>query len=63
MTDLKNSEKLALAILQARLGRVERGEMWGHDRPGPYTAEEKTEEVARIKARIAELARRELQPQ
>jgi hypothetical protein len=52
--DLSESLKQELATLKDRLARVERGEVWGSDHPGPYTPEEKAAEIARIKARIAE---------
>jgi hypothetical protein len=55
MVGSRDSERQLLAILKARLARVERGELWGPDRPGPYSADERTREIARIKARIAEL--------
>jgi hypothetical protein len=55
MVGMHDSEKQLLAILKARLARVERGEAWGPDRSGPNTADERTQEVARIQARIAEL--------
>jgi hypothetical protein len=42
-----------VAALKARLARVERGEVWGSDHPGPYTAEERAAEIARIKSLIA----------
>jgi hypothetical protein len=42
-----------LATLRDRLARVERGEVWGSDHPGPYTAEEKAAEIARTKSLIA----------
>jgi hypothetical protein len=41
-----------LAKYIAQLARVEKGEMWGKH-PGPYTAEEKAGEIARIKSLIA----------
>lgn len=44
-----------LAALRDRLARLERGEVWGGDHLGPYTADEKAAEIARIKSRIASL--------
>jgi hypothetical protein len=58
MVILLESEKRLLDMLKARLARVERGEMWGPDHPGPYTAKEIAREIARINARIAELWRK-----
>jgi len=58
MVILRESEKQLLDMLKARLARVERGEMWGLDHPGPYTAEETAREIARLNARIAELWRK-----
>jgi hypothetical protein len=55
MVALHESERQLLAILRARLARVERGEAWGPDRSGPNSADETTREIARIGARIAEL--------
>jgi hypothetical protein len=49
------TQKDNLAALRDRLARVERGEVWGSDHPGPYTAEEKAADIARIKSRIASL--------
>jgi hypothetical protein len=54
MVDFSSWQKRQLEIYRARLRRVEGGEVWGRDRPGPYTAEEKAAEIARIKALIAE---------
>jgi hypothetical protein len=53
------AQKDDLAALRDRLARVERGEVWGSDHPGPYTAEEKAVEIARIKLRIAGLGAEE----
>ena len=55
MVGLHESERQLLAILRARLARVERGEAWGPDHSGPNSADETTREIARIRARIAEL--------
>jgi hypothetical protein len=44
-----------LASLRDRLARVESGEVWGSDHPGPYTADERAAEIARLKLRIANL--------
>ncbi len=52
MIDLTDDQRQQLATFKDRLARVERGEVWGSDHPGPYTAEEKTREIARIKAII-----------
>jgi hypothetical protein len=51
----RTPSKNDLAALKVRLARVERGEVWGGDHPGPYTAEEKAAEIARIKSCIASL--------
>jgi len=48
-------QKDDLAALRDRLARVKRGEVWGNDHPGPYTAEQKAAEIARIESRIASL--------
>lgn len=55
MVDLSEYQKRQLAIYKDRLARVERGEVWGSDHPGPYTAEEKAREIARVKALIASI--------
>jgi hypothetical protein len=52
MIDLSASQKQHLATYKDRLVRVERGEVWGSDHPGPYTAEEKAQEIGRIKELI-----------
>jgi hypothetical protein len=44
-----------LAALRDRLARVKRGERFGSDHEGPYTAEQKAAEIARIKSLIASL--------
>jgi hypothetical protein len=44
-----------LDALKQRLARVQNGEVWGSDHPGPYTPEELTREIDRIKALIAVL--------
>jgi hypothetical protein len=41
MVNLSTAQKHQLATYRDRLSRVERGEVWGSDYPGPYTAEEK----------------------
>jgi hypothetical protein len=53
------TKKDDLADLRERLARVERGEVWGSDHPGPYTAEETAAEIAHIKSLIASLEARE----
>lgn len=53
MVDLSNHQQQQLAMYKDRLARVERGEVWGSDHSGPYTAEEKVREIAPIKALIA----------
>ena len=55
MVDLSTSQKELLATYKDRLARVERGEVWGSDHPGPYTANEKADEIARIKAVISKV--------
>lgn len=55
MVGLHESERQFLAILRARLARVERGEAWGPDRSASNSADETTREILRIGARIAEL--------
>ena len=55
MGDLTPSQKKQLATYKDRLPRVKRGEVWASDYPGPYTPEEKVAEIARLKARIAQL--------
>lgn len=52
MVDLNAAQQQHLATYKDRLARVERGEVWGSDHLGPYTPEEKAEEIARIKALI-----------
>jgi hypothetical protein len=49
------TQKDDLASLRDRLARVERGEVWGGDHPGSYTAQEKAAEIARITSLIANL--------
>ena len=44
-----------LDALKQRLARVQNGEVWGSDHPGPYTPEELAREIDRIKALIAAL--------
>jgi hypothetical protein len=53
MVDLLESEKYFLAKLKERLGRVQKGDVWDRDHPGPYTGDDKVQEIARIKALIA----------
>jgi hypothetical protein len=55
MVGLHDSERQLIAILRARLARVQRGEAWGPDEIGPYNATERMREVIRIKNRISEL--------
>jgi hypothetical protein len=55
MGDLTPSHKKRLATYKDRLPRVKRGEVWASDHPGRYTPEEKVAEIARLKARIAQL--------
>lgn len=55
MVDLSTSQAQLLKTYKDRLARVERGEVWGSDHPGPYTAEEKAKEIERIKALIASM--------
>ena len=55
MVDLTPSQKKQLATYKNRLASVKRGEVWASDHPGQYTPEEKAAEIARLKARIAEL--------
>lgn len=52
MTDFSAPHKQPLDILKERLVRVENGDVWGSDHPGPYTPEEKATEIERIKALI-----------
>jgi hypothetical protein len=54
---LHESERQMIAMLRARLNRVQRGEAWGPDQPGPYNATERMQEIIRIKNRISELER------
>jgi hypothetical protein len=62
MVDLSESLKEELATLRDRLARVERGELWGARSFEPYTPAEKAAEIARIKARIAEIEASEDRP-
>jgi hypothetical protein len=55
MIDLSKSQGQQLIIYRDRLARVERGEVWGSDHPGPYTAVERAAEIARIQSLILEL--------
>jgi hypothetical protein len=52
---LHESERQMIALLKARLGRVQRGEAWAPDQAGPYNATERMHEIIRIKNRISEL--------
>jgi hypothetical protein len=52
---LHDSERQLLAVLRARLGRVQRGEAWGPSEPGPYNATERMQEAIRIRNRISEI--------
>ena len=54
MVDLTASQKKQLATYKDRLARVKRGEVGASDHPGPDTPEEKTAEIARLKARQLE---------
>jgi hypothetical protein len=51
--DICGDQGRLLATYKERLSRVERGEVWGSDHPGPYTAEERATEIQRIRAAIA----------
>ncbi len=53
MVDLLESEKYFLAKLKERLARVQKGDAWDSDHPGPCTPDEKVQEIARIKALTA----------
>jgi hypothetical protein len=44
-----------LASLRDRLVRMKNGEVWGSDHPGPFTAEEKAVEIARLESLVASL--------
>jgi len=55
MVDFSAAQRQQLALYRDRLARVENGEVWGIDNPGPYSPEEKAQEIARIKTRIADL--------
>jgi hypothetical protein len=44
-----------LDSLRDRLVRVRNGEVWGNDHPGPFTAEEKAAEIARLESLVASL--------
>lgn len=48
-------QRRAIFEFEDRLARIKRGEVLGHDRPGPYTAEERAQEIARTEALIAGL--------
>ena len=52
---LHDSERQLIAILRARLARVQRGEAWGPEQAGPYNGTERMQEIIRIKNRISEL--------
>jgi hypothetical protein len=60
MIGLSPWQKRQLEMHRARLRRVQRGEMWGRDRPGPHSPEEKAAEIARIKALIAKAEKKGL---
>jgi hypothetical protein len=55
MVDLTEWQKEQIRIYRDRLGRVKRGDSWGSGRPGPYTPEETSAEIARIEGMIARL--------
>jgi hypothetical protein len=55
MVNLSGWQKQELAKYRDRLNRVERGEVWGSDHPGPCTADERAVEITRIKSLISEL--------
>jgi hypothetical protein len=55
MVDFSESQKQQLALYRERLRRVQHGEVWGSNHPGPYTPEEKATEIARITALIAKV--------
>lgn len=55
MKDLSASQKKAVASYKKRLAAIERGEVWSGGHPGPYTAQEKADEIARTKALIAKM--------
>ena len=52
MTDFSAPHKQPVDILKERLVRVENGDVWDSDHPGPYTPDEKAKEIERIKALI-----------
>jgi len=52
MIDFSVSQKQQIDILKEHLARVENGEVFASNHPGPYTDEEKTKEIGRIKAHI-----------
>jgi hypothetical protein len=53
MIDLNASQRQELKLYQDRLARIKKGEVWGGDHPGPYTDQEKAQEIARIETVIA----------
>jgi hypothetical protein len=55
MMDLSESQKKAIASYKRRLAAVERGDVWCNGHPGPYTAKEKADEIARFEALIAKV--------
>jgi hypothetical protein len=55
MFDTSASQKLSLAAYKKRLALAERGEIWIGGHPGPFTAQEKADEIAHLKAVIAEM--------
>jgi hypothetical protein len=55
MVGLHESERQLLALLRARLARVQHGEAWAPDGTGPHNTTERMREIIRIKNRISEL--------
>ena len=55
MASLNTSERQVLALLKARLARVERGAAWSAEEFGPHNATERMQEINRIKDRISEI--------
>jgi hypothetical protein len=53
--DFSASQKQNLDTLKEHLARLEKGEVWGSDHPGPSTADEKAKVIDDIKARIRSL--------
>jgi hypothetical protein len=52
MIDFSVSHQQFIDAFKERLARVQNGEVWGSDHPGPYSDEESCREVDRIKALI-----------